>query len=122
MKRSRPGQRGLSGRTFRTPAYRTATMSAMERHEPTCELPPWLVIRTTCCRRRRANSTVSRAAGVGLRSLPLGEGWSRQAPVSSAIELSNHSADVLYVVVGDHHVHGQHDTPLEQAFGNRKAP
>src|SRR5437868_1888121 len=59
MKRSRSAHAGSSGSTRSTAPYRTATMSVIEKMEPTCELFPALVMRSAWMRRRFASDVVA---------------------------------------------------------------
>src|SRR4051794_15259153 len=104
MNRSRCSHFGSAGSTRRMSPYNTATMSAIENTEPICELPPPLVIFSACRRILFASSRVGRSAASPL----------------TTVELPNARADVVNVVGADHHVHGEHQAPLEESVGVRE--
>src|SRR5258708_5342223 len=64
MNRSRSGESTVAGETFRTPLYSTARISAMDRVEPTCELPAACIICKARWRIFRASSRVACASMV----------------------------------------------------------
>src|ERR1039458_7235534 len=105
MNRSRLGHLGARGSRRSTAPYNTATMSAIERTAPMCELPPRLVIRNAWIRMRRASSRVSIA--VSLNSLCLAES-------------PNARADVIHVLQCDHRIQRQHQTSAKEALRLRQ--